>query len=210
MFRFTRTLTLLAALALLAGLAIQVQAAAPANNWNAVKAKIEGARDYNLKYEFWSERNNEKLNLKFDYSVILTGPKIRAEVLRGSTRNVGTVVVFDPSFAADKVRASIGMGRITRNLDHADVKGTPFYQPLFTMILNELSSYPTMKVAGTESVRGQQTTVYEFVGGSALDYKVWVNDQNEMVRTEKKRGGRVVETREFRSLRWNCSPKVDF
>lgn len=196
-----RILSLVVVLTGLLGLAGQ---AAPANNWNAVKAKAEGAKDYHLKYDY----NGERGVIKFDYAAVLDGPKIRAEVLRGSDRNVGTVVVFDPAFAADKVRAKIGMGRITRALDHKDVKGTPFYQPLFTMILNDLKAYPTMKVLGTESVRGQETTAYEFLGASADSYKVWVNGQNEIIKTERRKGGKVVETREFREIRWNCSPDV--
>jgi hypothetical protein len=205
MSRLTRTLSLALALAVLIGLAGQVQAA-PADNWSAVKAKIEGARDYNLKYDYASDRGV----LKFDYSVVLAGPRIRTELLRGSSRNAGTVIVYDPAFAPDKVRAQIGMGRIVRGLDHPDVVGTPFFQPLFSMILNELKSYPTMAVTGVENVRGQQATVYEFKGPSATNYKVWVNAQNEMIKTEKKRGGRVVETREFRNIRWNCNPAVGF
>ncbi len=201
----TRTLSLALTLAVLIGLAGQAQAA-PADNWKAVKAKAEAARDYNLNYDYSSDRGA----LKFDYSVVLAGPRIRTEVLRGSSRNAGTVVVYDPSFAADKVRARIGMGRIVRGLDHPDVVGTPFFQPLFTMILNELKSYPTMAVSGVETVRGQQATVYEFQGASATNYRVWVNAQNEMIKTEKKRGGKIVETREFRNIRWNCNPKVDF
>jgi len=207
MFRLNRNLTLALAVAVAFVLSLAVQAqAAPAGDWNAVKARIESAKDYTLKYDYSSERGV----LKFDYSVSLAGPRIRTEVLRGSSRNVGSVVVYDPSFAADKVRAKVGMGRITRGLDHPDVVGTPFFQPLFTMILNELKSYPTMKVAGSENVRGQQTTVYEFSGTSATEYRVWVNASNEMVRTEKKRAGKVIETRDFRQIRWNCNPKVGF
>ena len=207
MKRVARILTLVVALAGLLGLASHVQAApAPANNWNAIKAKAEGAKDYALKYDYSGQRGT----LKFDYAVVMDGPKVRTEVLRGSDRNVGTVIVFDPSFATDKVRAKIGMGRITRSLDHADVKGTPFFQPLFTMILNELKTYGAPKVVGTEKVRGQETTVYEFVGPSAINYKVWANANNEMIKTEKKRAGKVIETREFRDIRWNCSPNVDF
>jgi polyisoprenoid-binding protein YceI len=207
MFRLNRNLTLALTLTVAFVLSLAVQAqAAPAGDWNAVKARIESAKDYTLKYDYSSERGV----LKFDYSVSLAGPRIRTEVLRGSSRNVGSVVVYDPSFAADKVRAKIGMGRITRGLDHPDVVGTPFFQPLFTMILNELKSYPTMKVTGSENVRGQQATVYEFSGTSATEYRVWVNASHEMVRTEKKRAGKVIETRDFRQIRWNCNPKVGF
>ncbi len=31
-----------------------------------------------------------------------------------------------------------------------------------------------------------------------------------MIRTEKKRAGKVIETRDFRQIRWNCNPKVGF
>ena len=92
----TRSLLLALALAVLVGLAGYAQAA-PADNWGAVKARIEGATDYSLKYDYSSERGS----LKFDYSVVLAGPKIRTEVLRGSSRNVVNVVLYDPSFSKE-------------------------------------------------------------------------------------------------------------
>lgn len=204
MKKLTRMLTLAVALAVVLSIASQVQA--QANNWNAVKAKIQGAQSYKLNYDYSGERGN----IKFDYAFVNAGPKIRTEVLRGSDRNVGTVIVFDPGFATDKVRAKIGMGTITRALTHKDVQNTPFYQSIYGMILNELNTYPTVKVVGTESVRGQQATVYEFTGKSALTYKVWANANNEIIKTEKKQGGKVIETREFRNIQWNCDPKVSF
>lgn len=204
MQKFSRLLTLAVALAVVLGIATQVQA--QANNWNAVKQKALGATSYKLNYDYSGERGV----VKFDHAAVLAGPKVRTEVLRGSDRNVGTVIVFDPGFSTEKVRAKMGMGTITRALTHKDVANTPFYQPVYTMIINELNGFPTMKVAGTENVRGQKTTVYEFTGKSALVYKVWTNDKNEIVKTERKQGGKVLETREFRNIQWDCSPKVDF
>lgn len=204
MKRVAQVLTL--AVAFAAVLFLAGQAEAQANNWNAVKQKIQGAKDYTLKYDY----TGDKGVFKFDYAVVLAGPKVRTEVLRGSERNVGTVIVFDPSFATDKVRAKIGMGRVTRDLTHKDVAGTPFYQPIFTMIMTELNSYGAPKVVGTESVRGVQTTKYQFTGPSAILYTVWVNGNNEIIKTEKKKSGKVIETRDFRDIQWNVNPKVDF
>lgn len=195
----SRILSLVAAVAVILGLSSQVRAA---DGWDAVKPKVTGAQSYSVKYDY----EGEKGSIKFAYAV--NGSKIRAEILRGSSRNEGTVIVFDPSFSSSKVRAKIGLGRITRDLTHKDVSAA-FHIPIFKVILDELDGYGAPKSSSKDTVRGQACTVYQFMGPSAVDFKVWVNQANEIVKTEKKKAGKLVEMRTFHDLRWNSNPKTD-
>ncbi len=166
--------------------------------WDAVKNKIKSAKDYQVTYKY----NGPQGIFDFDYR--WAGDKIRTEITNSKsdpTRR-GTVIVFDKSFAADKVRAKTGGGVIVRNTNHKDVEGRPFHQSLFDMILGQVASLgkPTVTQQG-------KNTMFSFkdAGGT---YNIWANENAEIVKTER-RVDRTDETREFLTHRWNSSPKMD-
>ena len=167
--------------------------------WDAVKKKATSCKDYTVSYKY----DGPKGKLKFDYRCVLAG-KIRTEILESNdSSKVGTVLVFDKSWNADKVRAKTGGGVITRNLSHKDVTGTPFYQSVFGLILDQVagSGAPVAKTDGGN-------TRFEFKTGTGR-YNVWANDSGDIVKSERT-DKLEKETREFSNVKYNSNPHVDF
>lgn len=184
---------------LTAALVFAVSASAFADvTWDAVKKKVKDGKSYEVDYRY----DGPKGNFKFDYRAILPG-KIRTEIKdsKSDSSRVGTVIVYDADTAKDKVRYRTGGGVMTRNTSHKDVKGTPFAQPLFDLILEQVGGgQPTTVAEGGR-------TRFEFKTGGGK-YTVWANDNGDMVKTERIDNNQK-ETREFTSIKWNTNPSVD-
>lgn len=185
--------------ALMAALFLTLLPAQAEVTWDQVKKKIGSAKDYEVKYKYDGPSG------KFDFDYRWSADQIRTEILESKSdpSRRGTVIVFDKSWAADKVRAKTGGGTIVRNLTHKDVVGRPFHQSLFGMILEETSKLgkPAVATAGKE-------TKFTFKAASG-NYTVWANANGEIVKTEATKD-RVKELRNFSSLKWNSSPKFGF
>ncbi len=168
--------------------------------WDSVKKKVASTKDYAVSYKY----NGPKGNFKFDYRCIPPG-KIRTEILeaKSDSSKVGTILVYDKSWNADKVRAKTGGGVITRNTTHKDVAGTPFFQPVFNLILDQVAG------AGAPAVKSEgANTRFEFKTGSGR-YNVWANDQSDIVKSERI-DKLETETREFSNIKYGTNPHVDF
>jgi hypothetical protein len=165
--------------------------------WNAVKAKVAASNNYEVKYNY----DGPKGKFKFDYR-INTPDHIRAELLESndSTKPVGSVVVYDAKALPNKVRTKIGGGTIIRNLTHKDIKDTPFYQPVFKMIVDQVGSAPpVVKHEG-------DTTRFEFNTGGG-SYSIWANKSDDIIKTERV-DGHEREIREFNSIHYNTNPNT--
>lgn len=165
--------------------------------WDQVKKKIQSANDYTVKYSY----NGPQGIYDFDYRYGDKGDKIRTEITgsKSDRTRIGTVIVWDKSWSADKVRAKTGGGLITRNLTHKEVVGRPWHEGIFQMILRQVgSATPKAKAAGKE-------TIFDFPGG----YTITANDAAEIVQTRRK-DGTSNETRVFSGHTWNTSPKTSF
>ena len=101
--------------------------------WNQVKQKIKSAKDYSVSYKY----NGPSGIFDFDYR--FAGDKVRTEIVdsKSDRSRRGTVIIYDKSWKADKIRAKTGGGMIIRNLTHKDVKGKPFHESLFGIILKQ-------------------------------------------------------------------------
>lgn len=167
--------------------------------WDQVKKKATSAKDYSVIYKY----NGPSGIFDFDYR--WAGDKIRTEVTdsKSDKSRRGSVIVYDKGWDANKVRAKTGGGVIVRNLDHADVKGRPFYQSLYGMILSQVASLgkPTVSAAGANT-----KFTFKAPGGA---YTVWANPNAEIIKTERK-DGKQNEVREFLSHKWNTNPSVGF
>lgn len=162
-------------------------------SWNQVKSKIKSAKNYTVTYKYDGPSG------VYDMDYRWSPDKIRTEIVKSpkDRSKRGTVIVYDKSFSADKVRAKTGGGFIVRNLTHEDVKGKPFYQSLFGMILDQVSSLGQPKASKSGS-----NTLFSFSNGK---YKVWADANGDIVKTKRK-DGLVDETREFTTFKWNGSP----
>lgn len=167
--------------------------------WDAVKNKIKSAKDYTVTYKY----NGPQGIYDFDYR--WSPEAIRTEITdsKSDRSRRGTVIVYDKSWDAERVRAATGQGTIVRNLTHPDVVGRPFHQSLYQMILDQLDTLgqPTVSQSGDNT-----RFVFRAPGGN---YTVWANANAEIIKTERK-DGRSDEVRELRSHRWNVSPNFQF
>lgn len=165
--------------------------------WDAVKKKAQDAKSYEVDYKY----DGPKGNFKFDYRAVVPG-KIRTEIKdsKSDTSRIGTIIVYDADTNKDKVRYRTGGGVMSRNTTHKDVTGTPFAQPLFTMILEQVgSAKPAVVPEGGR-------TRFDFKTGKGK-YSIWANDSGDMVKTERI-DGTARETREFTTIKWNNNPDV--
>jgi hypothetical protein len=164
--------------------------------WDAVKAKIAGAKDYSVIYKYNGP------NGIFDFDYRWAGDKIRTEITSSKTdpSRKGTVIVYDKSWKADQVRAKTGGGVITRNLTHVDVVGRPFAQSLYGMILDQVKGLGQPKA----TAQGDKTQIT-----FGKDYTIWANSKAEIIKTERK-DGKTKEVREFLTHKWNSNPDVSF
>jgi hypothetical protein len=200
---------IMALLVLAAGTALLgSQASLAAADWSAVVAQHQNAKSYTLLYDYVGPRGK----FFFQYAIVDPAsktPKVRTQILRGSDKNVGTVIIYDPDVATDKVKAKVGLGYITRALTHKDVDNTPFYQSIYGMILREVSKYGKPTVKGTQNYRGVDCTVFQF-GSGGDTYTVFVDANNSIIHTEKRQGGKIVEERYFHDIQWNSNPTIAF
>lgn len=166
-------------------------------SWSDVKGKIMKAKDYSVDYAY----SGPSGVFDFDYRYANKGANIRTEITgsKSDKTRVGTVIVYDKSWNADKIRAKTGGGLIVRKLSHADVQGKPFHQGIFQMILKDVGgAKPSASTAGG-------TTTFTFPGG----YTIKTNSAGDILETRRSEKGKV-EKRDFSGHKWNNSPATDF
>lgn len=165
--------------------------------WEQVEKRIKASKDYVVKFNY----NGAQGLYDFDYRYASKGSKIRTEITNSKSdrTRIGTIIVYDKGWNAGKVRAKTGSGFIVRNLTHKDVKGRPFHEGIFQIILRELVGQPTKATA-----RGK-FTLFQFRDGSSIR----VNDKAEIVETKRVDKGKR-EIRKFYNHEWNGSPSTGF
>ncbi|MBI3927319.1 MAG: hypothetical protein HY319_17410 [Armatimonadetes bacterium] len=192
-----------AAVALVGALVLNATGAQAEVTWDAVVKKLKSAKDYTVKYEY----EGPKGKFEFDHRIVDPNgsPKVRTEILNSKSEpgKKGTVLVYDPAWNKDKVRAKIGGGAITRNLTHKDVVDTPFYQGIFTIVMDQVAKCGKAAIS-----KDGDKTVFRFKCGGGT-YTVWANANAEIVRTERI-ADKVKEVRQFSSITWNSGPNVSF
>lgn len=196
-----RTKFVAAALGVLSVILLNASTSQAATTWDAVKAKVAGAKDYSCTYEYVGPKG--KYN--FEYACINNPLSVRTKVLPGSQDRVGAVTTYNSSENANQVVARVGSGQIKRSLDHKDVAGTSLYQSVFGLIIKDCGS-GAPKVSAGEAYKGQATTLFTFSNGC----KVWATDDGTIVRSQKVEGSKVKEEREFNNVQWNVNPKTGF
>lgn len=166
-------------------------------SWDAVKKKVSDGKSYQVDYKY----DGPKGNFKFDYRCNVPD-KIRSEIMasKSDSSRVGTVVLYDTTWNADKVRAKSGGGLITRLTTHKDVEGTAFIKPVFSLVLEQAGGGKPSAVAEGDKTR------FEFkTGGGKMT--IWANGSGDIVKTERiDTASKTPEIREFQSIRWNSSP----
>lgn len=166
--------------------------------WKQVQDKARSAKSYSVLYNYSGPRG------EYSFTYAFTPDAIRTDITRASDRSrVGTVVVFDKSWNPERVRAKVGGGVIVRSTSHVDVRDTPFYRSVYEMVFQQTDRLgsPSTRVSG-------RNTIFTFKGAGG-DYRVWVNNVGEILKTERKDDGNV-ETRRFAGHRWNNSPATSF
>lgn len=182
----------------LIGFLLLSNAASAQVSWDAVKKKAESAKNYHVTYKYQGPRG------QYDFDYAYSPQAIRTEILRSrsASSRVGTVILYDKKWNADRVRAKLGSGLITRKTTHKDVVETPFYRSIFGMVFDQIGgAKPRTKKSGSKTI-----FTFKTAEGS---YKVWANSKAEILKTERRTRGKK-EIRRFVGHRWNSNPKFDF
>lgn len=196
-----RTKFVAVAMGVLSAILLGTSQSQAATTWDAVKAKVAGAKDYSCTYAY----TGPKGKYNFEYACINNPLSVRTKVLRGSQDRVGAVTVYNSTENANQVVARVGSGQLKRSLDHKDVAGTSLYQSVYGLIIKDCGS-GAPKVSAGESYKGQPTTLFTFTNGC----KVWALDDGTIVKSQKVDGAKVTEERVFSDIVWNSNPKTGF
>lgn len=180
------------ALFILLALALCLPAlAGPEPDWEAVKGKILQSRDYCFRYQYRGPSGQ----YRFSYAYRAPG-LIRAEILPGSQRHSGTVVLYDSARSTDYVTVRTGMIQLRRSTRSKDVADTSLVTPLLHQILSKVEACGGPSLSLLEGLQ-----LYEFKG--TQQHQLWVDDQKDVRRYRVSQGGKTVEELEFESIQWN-------
>jgi hypothetical protein len=174
----------------------------PESAWTAVRLKALEAADYVVKIQ----TSDDLGTFFFLHATVLEGPRIRTEILRGSTRNVGAVIVYDPESDPTQVVARIGLGSIRRRLQHQDVQGTFFYRPAFSLVIDAAETGTRQRTFSSEAGGGARFTFSKSSGSKVL---VWSNASGEIVKAEWiSPEGRTLRVWTFDQPAFNVGPST--
>lgn len=163
--------------------------------WDNVVEKIKGARDYSFRYTYRGPEGT----FFFDYAVVRQGPKVRTEILEGSDRGNGTIILYDPEQSTDTVTMKASLFTLRRSLESKDIKDSSLYIPLYDQILDKLGPAKLVKSDGQ---------FYLFQNGDET-HKVTVAPQtNEIVHYSRSEGNEVVESFKFSNISWDRDPDL--
>lgn len=176
--------------------------------WQNVVLKVQAARDYSFIFDYSGERGFYKLL----YSVVSPQTRIRSEILPGSDRGVGVVVVYDSTSSTELVTVDMGFLRVRRSLSSPDLKDTSFNVPLLQQLLSR-TARSVLKSHQSLSYHDKPAARYTFLESTPdgeLQHKVVVDLSSDVQSYEQLKNGERVELIEFSDIRWNCDPQIGF
>lgn len=179
-------------------LALVLPSSADQAGWKAVVDKIEGSRDYSFKYTYRGPEGT----FFFDYAVVREGPKVRTEILEGSDRGKGTVILYDPEQSTDTVTMKASLFTLRRSLESKDIKDSSLYIPLYDQLLDKVG--PAKMI---ESKSGSDGEHYLFKNGK-VTHRVTVSRTKEIVHYSRSEGDKIVESFKFSNISWNRDPEL--
>ncbi len=160
-------------------------------DWEAVKRKILQSRDYCFRYQYKGPSGQ----YRFSYAYRAPG-LIRAEILPGSQRHSGTIVLYDSALSTDYVTVRSGMIQLRRSTRSKDVADTSLVTPLLHQILGKVEACGCPSLSRLEGLQ-----LYEFK--ATQQHHLWVDEQKDVRRYRVSEGGKTVEELEFESIQWN-------
>ena len=163
--------------------------------FESVREKLKSAKQYHIKLHYegpWGV-------FDLDYTYALVKDKhgfhheIRTEIERSqNTSYNGSVLLYDESWAPNKVRIRTNGGIAIRNTSHPEIKGRAIHEPLFQLFLDKMQGSPVTSVpSGDETLFTLQTP--------EGTYRVWVNSKSEIRLIESVEDGKKVTRRIFSS-----------
>ncbi len=169
---------------------------------DSVKEKLKSAKQYHVKLHYdgpWGVYD-------IDYSCALVNGKdglhteIRTEIERSEKSDYnGTVLLYDESWARDRVRIRTNGGIVVRNVSHPEIKGRAIHESLFQLFLDKTQGCPV------EHFPSGEETLFTFRTPDGF-YRVWVTPSSEIRLIESVEEGKKV-TRRFFSTELKTAPR---
>jgi hypothetical protein len=167
-------------------------------SWDEVALKVRSSRAYDVRYSYVGDQGQYVMDYRYNGD----GPKVRTEILSSKTNrtHVGTVILYDVDWNAEKIRVKTGGGIIVRNLTHKDIVERPhFHRGIFHIILERVgTAVPKVQDVGRD-------TLFTFPTGASIR----ANAKAEIVEVRHHEKG-TDSVKKFSSHRWNDSPGLGF
>lgn len=178
-------------------------AQADSSQWSKVVEKIRGAHDYHFRYRYEGPEGK----YRFLYTAIPQAVKIKTEILEGSDRGSGTVILYDSVRSADTVTVRTPMLTLRRSIASKDISGSSLYIPLLDQMLDQLTR---LKLAGSEpTVIGGVNLLHLRFEDGAIRHDAYIHPEDKDIRLYRKfKSGSKVEELRFSDIVWNSYPEL--
>lgn len=189
----------------LALLALLGQAAwADSSQWDQVVQKIRGAHDYHFRYGYEGTEGR----YRFLYTAIPQAVKIKTEILEGSDRGTGTVILYDSARSADTVTVRTPLLTLRRSIESKDISGSSLYIPLLDQILEKVTR-SRLIASKSATVEGVKLLQLQFESGATRHY-AYIHPQDKDIRLYQQfQGQDKVEELRFSDIVWNSYPDLE-
>lgn len=164
--------------------------------WGVTRAKMASTTGYSVTCDYQGPEGR----YQFRYSVQGDGDKILTEVLPGSSRGAGSLVLYDPASDPDNVKLKTSVLSLRRSLQARDIKDSPLHQSLFRQMLEQL-----IEPQPSEVVKRGETTLLVFGDKGKVQDILAVDRQGNPLSAQRLEKGKEVRRMDFRELSWGTT-----
>ncbi|MBI3926038.1 MAG: hypothetical protein HY319_10895 [Armatimonadetes bacterium] len=168
-------------------------------SWDQVCHKIRAAREYSFVMDYRGPRGH----YRFAYSAVPSVPATRTEILPGSDRGAGVVLVYDARRAVDCVFMDTGFLILRRSLDSRDLRDGSLEVPLYTQLLNRAAGAPQ---APDPMGVGNLRFTFQDASLPGILHHLIVDSSATIVGYRQQVQANVLERVELLDVRWNAAP----
>lgn len=164
--------------------------------WGVTRAKLASTTGYSVTCDYQGPEGR----YQFRYVVQGDGDKILTEVLPGSSRGAGSMVLYDPASDPDNVKLKTSMLSLRRSLQARDIKDSPLHQSLFKQMLDQL-----IEPGPREVQKRGENTLLVFGEKGAIQDILLVDRQGNPLSASRLEKGEEVRRMDFRDLTWGTT-----
>ena len=164
--------------------------------WGITRAKLASTTGYSVICDYQGPEGN----YQFHYIVQGDSDKILTEVLPGSSRGVGSKVLYDPSSDPDNVKLKSPMLSLRRSVQSRDIKDSPLHRSLFKQMLDQLVEPHPREIV----MKGEHSLLVFGEKGGMQDV-LEVDKQGNPLNASRLEKGKEVRRMDFRDLTWGTT-----